>query len=188
MMLVDEHTLPFGYPFLKSKDDNDTSSVSSRDPRLSPIYKLSVGLIHTYKHINKVYYEQKARKQLDQAVNSKESKKTNEKLDFIFEKNEVIHDRYTLLKVLGKGAFGQVILAADKETGNNVAIKINKAKEGFRRASQLELGYLKKIQEHDLSGGSNTIRLYEEFNYLNHPCMVFELLSRNLYELIKATR
>jgi len=35
---------------------------SARNPTKRPVYKLSVDLIDTYKQINKIYYEQKAKR------------------------------------------------------------------------------------------------------------------------------
>jgi serine/threonine protein kinase len=35
----------------------------------------------------------------------------------------VIHERYSLIKVIGHGAYGVVISASDKQTGKKFAIK-----------------------------------------------------------------
>jgi dual specificity tyrosine-phosphorylation-regulated kinase 1 len=36
--------------------------------------------------------------------------------------------------------------------------------------------------------GTTTVRMLENFVYRNHQCIVFELLSYNLYDLLKDTR
>lgn len=88
---------------------------------------------------------------------------------------ETTLDFYKIDKVIGKGAFGKVILGVHKLTGKNVAIKtieksyMNGETEQFsRRKVFQEIYILKKIRH------SNVIRLLEVFESTNHLLMVME--------------
>jgi dual specificity tyrosine-phosphorylation-regulated kinase 1 len=47
---------------------------------------------------------------------------------------------------------------------------------------------LSLIIEKDKGDDSNIVRMLHKFVYRNHQCLVFEMLSYNLYELLKNTR
>ncbi|KAK9872905.1 hypothetical protein WA026_020257 [Henosepilachna vigintioctopunctata] len=103
--------------------------------------------------------------------------------------NKVIHDhiayRYEVLEVIGKGSFGQVIKALDHMTNKHVAIKIIRNKKRFHYQGQIEVRILNRIRKKDKVGKYNAIHMLEYFFFRNHLCISFELLSLNLYELIK---
>lgn len=103
--------------------------------------------------------------------------------------NKVLHDhieyRYEILEVIGKGSFGQVIRALDHKTKKQVAIKIIRNKKRFHHQALVEvdiLGYLKRDDEKDTY---NVIQMLDHFYFRYHLCISFELMSLNLYELIK---
>lgn len=89
---------------------------------------------------------------------------------------------------MGKGSFGQVICAYDREKKVEVAIKIIKSKKPFQLQAQTEIDILNKIKEKDHVEDSNIVMLLDHFMYRNHQCLVFEILSFNLYELLKNTK
>lgn len=90
--------------------------------------------------------------------------------------------------LLKKGSFGEVVCAYDKESQCEVAIKIIKSKRPFLIQAQTEIELLEIINRSDPNDENNIVRLWDKFIYRNHQCLVFEMLSYNLYELLKNTR
>lgn len=76
-------------------------------------------------------------------------------------------------------------------TSHMVAVKIVKNKPAYFNQAKVEIKVLKKVSEELGDGanseepGSSIIRLLYDFEYHHHLCLVFELMSVNLYELIK---
>lgn len=174
-----------------------------------PAYKLSVKLIETYKYINKVYYDKKAQKlkeKQDLSQNLTPGLGTGEgrngvhndgyddaNYDYILASSpegEIINGRYIVKRRIGKGSFGQVICAYDQQTKSEVAIKIIKSKKAFFLQAQMELELLNEItnKQNFEEIDKNCVSLVDHFIYRNHQCLVFEMLSINLYELLKNSR
>ncbi len=63
-----------------------------------------------------------------------------------------------------------------------------KSKRPFYVQAQTEIKLLKCIQQNDPNDESNIVRLLNCFVHHNHQCLVFEMLSTNLYELLKNTK
>ena len=104
----------------------------------------------------------------------------------------VAHDhvayRYEILKVLGKGSFGQVLKAFDHKTQQHVALKMVRNEKRFHKQAVEEIRILEHLRKQDREGSHNIVHLLEHFNFRNHVCITFELLSMNLYELIKKNK
>lgn len=152
--------------------------VTHRDSSERPVFKLTVRLIDTYKLINKKYYEAKA---LNASCDDKN-------FDYKFSREEILNERYVIRERLGKGSFGQVVRAYDRETDQEVAIKIIKSKKTFTLQAKTEIDLLNRILQQDPHDEHNIVRLLRTFEHRNHQCLVFEMLSFNLYELLKNTR
>ncbi|XP_046819579.1 dual specificity tyrosine-phosphorylation-regulated kinase mbk-2-like isoform X2 [Vespa crabro] len=105
--------------------------------------------------------------------------------------NKVLHDhisyRYEILEVIGKGSFGQVIRAFDHKASQYIAIKIIRNKKRFHHQALIEVRILEHLKKKDLDANAshNVIHMLEYFYFRNHLCISFELMSLNLYELIK---
>lgn len=140
-----------------------------RDPKTRPLHKLTVDLIKTYKQINEKYYE------------------VNKKVDYNVKFGEVFADRYVIVSVLGKGSFGQVVKAYDKEKEDYVAIKIIKNKTPFYNQALTEIKILEHMNQADREDKFFIVHLRHHFVFKNHLCLVFELLSYNLYDLLRNT-
>ena len=81
-----------------SLGDVDTPShPRTRVAQERPLYKLSVRLIDTYKLINKVYYENKARKTTHPA-----NEWDDENHDYLIHQGEVFAGRYEIKRRIGK--------------------------------------------------------------------------------------
>jgi dual specificity tyrosine-phosphorylation-regulated kinase 1 len=167
-----------------------------RDPLSRPIYQLSVKLIDTYKHINKVYYDAKAKKLKEQSVDTagrtgvKNNGYDNADYDYIIQNDtgEIFHERYIIKHKLGKGSFGQVYCAYDQSGGCEVAIKIIKSRKPFTNQAQIEIELLRHLKDNDASDEMNIVHLLDTFMHHEHQCLVFEMMSYNLYDLLKNTR
>lgn len=54
--------------------------------------------------------------------------------------------------------------------------------------ARTEIKLLRLVLEKDNFDDQNVVRLLDTFVFRNHQCLVFEMLSYNLYELLKNTR
>lgn len=109
----------------------------------------------------------------------------DEQGSYVFVPHDHIAYRYEMLKVIGKGSFGQVIKVYDHKTQQYVALKIVRNERRFHRQAQEEIRILQHLKKQDKDNNMNIIHMYEHFIFRNHMCITFELLSVNLYELIK---
>ena len=94
--------------------------------------------------------------------------------------------RYEVVDTLGKGSFGQVLNCRDHRTGQSVAIKIIRNKKRFHHQALVEIKILDNLRKWDHDEKHHVIKMTEHFYFRNHLCIAMELLSINLYELIKA--
>jgi dual specificity tyrosine-phosphorylation-regulated kinase 2/3/4 len=96
--------------------------------------------------------------------------------------------RFEILKILGKGSFGQVLKCYDHKVGAHIALKIVRNEKRFHRQAQEEIRILEHLRKQDKDNTYNAIHMFESFTFRNHICISFELLSMNLYELIKKNK
>ncbi|KAJ8261652.1 hypothetical protein GJAV_G00156750 [Gymnothorax javanicus] len=97
--------------------------------------------------------------------------------------------RYEVLKVIGKGSFGQVVKAYDHKAQQHVALKMVRNEKRFHRQAAEEIRILEHLRKQDKEAGAmNVVHMLEHFTFRSHICMTFELLSMNLYELIKKNK
>ncbi|KAK9497298.1 hypothetical protein O3M35_004642 [Rhynocoris fuscipes] len=104
----------------------------------------------------------------------------------------IVHDhvayRYEVIKVIGKGSFGQVVKAYDHKTKEFCALKMVRNEKRFHRQAQEEIRILDHLRKQDKDNTMNIIHMFDNFTFRNHICITFELLSINLYELIKKNK
>jgi len=96
--------------------------------------------------------------------------------------------RYEILKVIGKGSFGQVLKVYDHKTHQHVALKMVRNEKRFHRQAQEEIRILEHLRKQDKDNTCNIIHMFDHFTFRSHTCITFELLSINLYELIKKNK
>uniref|UniRef100_A0A8D0F862 dual-specificity kinase n=1 Tax=Strix occidentalis caurina TaxID=311401 RepID=A0A8D0F862_STROC len=111
--------------------------------------------------------------------------------DYIVRSGERWLDRYEIDSLIGKGSFGQVVKAYDHQAQEWVAIKIIKNKKAFLNQAQIELRLLQLMNQHHTEMkyyiGQWGTRGLRHFMFRNHLCLAFELLSYNLYDLLRNT-
>ncbi|XP_039760922.1 dual specificity tyrosine-phosphorylation-regulated kinase 2 [Pararge aegeria] len=112
----------------------------------------------------------------------------NDQGSYIHIPHDHIAYRYEVLKVIGKGSFGQVVKAYDHKKRENVALKMVRNEKRFHRQAQEEIRILEHLREQDKDNSMNVIHMFDSFTFRSHTCITFELLSINLYELIKKNK
>ncbi|BGP38563.1 serine/threonine protein kinase, CMGC, dual-specificity [Rhodotorula kratochvilovae] len=110
----------------------------------------------------------------------------DERGDYLLVMHDHIQFRYEVIDVLGKGSFGQVLQCRDHKTGDMVAVKIIRNKKRFHHQALVEIKVLENLVKWDPDEKHFVIRMVESFTFRGHLCIVTELLSINLYELVKA--
>ncbi|KAL5494447.1 hypothetical protein EMCRGX_G015782 [Ephydatia muelleri] len=156
----------------------------------TPLRKLTVDLIKTYRHINEVYYTKKRKPHYggtDKARRAKGEEYDDENQDYRVRPGERWMERYEIDSLIGKGSFGQVVKAYDLQEKEWVAIKIIKNKRAFYQQALIEKRLLELLNSRDPDNKYYIVRLKRDFMFRNHLCLVFELLSYNLYELLRNT-
>ena len=162
----------------------------------TPLKKLTVGLIETYLRIGDVHF------QVKQRIRGPASNLTpgngigcrlfnggydDANYNYKLKIGETWANRYLIVKVLGKGSFGQVVEAVDMEYKRSVAIKIIKNRKAFFNQALIEISILKLLNESDPMDNKHIVRYLGSFTHRNHLCLTYELLSVNLYELLRNT-
>ncbi|OJJ46575.1 hypothetical protein ASPZODRAFT_1974451 [Penicilliopsis zonata CBS 506.65] len=164
---------------------------------ISPLQALTVHLPATYRICNPGFNYESSRN--PRRVLTKPSKGVkndgydNEDSDYILYVNDILgsddashKNRYLILDVLGQGTFGQVVKCQNLKTQEVVAVKVIKNKTAYFNQSMMEVSVLDLINsKYDKNDDHHVLRLKDTFIHRQHLCLVFELLSVNLYELIK---
>nr|XP_032827331.1 dual specificity tyrosine-phosphorylation-regulated kinase 2-like [Petromyzon marinus] len=109
----------------------------------------------------------------------------DERGSYIHVPHDHVAYRYEVIKVIGKGSFGQVVKSLDHKTRRYVALKMVRNEKRFHRQAEEEVRILEHLRSQDRDDAMNVVHLLEHFVFRGHVCMTFELLGANLYELIK---
>ncbi|EKF38655.1 serine/threonine protein kinase, putative,protein kinase, putative [Trypanosoma cruzi marinkellei] len=163
-----------------------TSSVAAVTPAncTRPVTALSVYLVALYKKVNEAYCRQRRFEAPGPKFNNGFDDKEGH---YLVLSGEEILNRYTVQEVLGKGSFGTVVRCYDEKRRENVALKITRHGLSFRTQAKLELDILLKLNVNPHLN-QLVVKLLKVFDWQGHLVLVFELLSFNLYHLIKCTR
>ncbi|KAJ9068468.1 dual specificity protein kinase yak1 [Entomophthora muscae] len=161
---------------------------------VNPTLALTVGILETYKNSDSSF---QYGKQLNpKRVLTKPSKPVyndghdNQDNDLILYVNSILgakeNQRYKVIDLLGQGTFGQVARCQNLKTGELVAVKVIKGKDAYFNQSLMEITILDMLnREYDPDDKHHFIRLKDTFIHHSHLCLVFELLSVSLYDLLK---
>ncbi|CAN9506133.1 unnamed protein product [Ophioblennius macclurei] len=90
-------------------------------------------------------------------------------------------NHYTILKQLGDGTYGSVLMGRNVKTGELVAIKRMKRKF----YSWEECMNLREVKSLKMLNHVNVVKLKEVIRENNHLYFVFEYMKENLYQLMK---
>ncbi|KAL9598335.1 MAG: hypothetical protein Q9219_004563 [cf. Caloplaca sp. 3 TL-2023] len=164
---------------------------------IGPLQALTTHLPDTYRICNPAFKYESSRN--PRRVLTKPSKGVkndgfdNEDSDYILYVNDILgneenghKNRYLILDVLGQGTFGQVVKCQNLKTQEVVAVKVVKNRTAYFNQSMMEVSVLDLLNgKLDKNDDHHLLRLKDTFIHRQHLCLVFELLSVNLYELIK---
>ena len=93
---------------------------------------------------------------------------------------------YRVLSLLSDGTFGRVLLVEDTDE-IKYALKVVKAVESYSENAHLEaktVSMLWKFKSKNI-GQSRIVRLFDEFEYEGHYCLLFERLGQSLYDILR---
>lgn len=116
----------------------------------------------------------------------------NEKSDLILFVNGMLvngktNHRYIIKDLLGQGTFGQVAKCWAEERDCFVAVKIIKNQPAYHQQAVVEISILDMLNsKFDPEDEHQIVRMLEHFYYQEHLCIVFEMLSFTLFELLKS--
>ncbi|CCE61530.1 hypothetical protein TPHA_0A04570 [Tetrapisispora phaffii CBS 4417] len=179
------------------KDDTRRASINSQ--KISPLHALTSGLVTTYSLCSPDFQYNLSKnpkrvltKPSEPAYNNGFDNVNSDLILYVNSilggenNNEINNTKYLVLDVLGQGTFGQVVKCQNITTKALVAIKVIKSKSEYVNQSISEVRYLELINKKiDPENKHHFLRLFDTFIHKNHLCLVFELLSNNLYELLK---
>ncbi|GMM57611.1 serine/threonine protein kinase [Maudiozyma humilis] len=161
---------------------------------ISPLIGLTKNLITTYQLCSPDFVYQTSKNPKRVLTKPSEGKYNNGfdnvNSDYILYVNDVLgveqSRKYLVLDILGQGTFGQVVKCQNLMTKDIIAVKVIKSKSEYLNQSLTEVKILELINEKiDPHNKHHFLRMYDSFIHKNHLCLVFELLSNNLYELLK---
>ncbi|ELR13981.1 protein kinase domain containing protein [Acanthamoeba castellanii str. Neff] len=112
----------------------------------------------------------------------------NANFDLILYVNDILglqtKNRYVVLDLLGQGTFGQVVKCRKQDTGEIVAVKVVKNRPAYFNQGMFEVHILEVLNSRYNGDQHNIVQMVDSFMDRGHLCLVFELLSVNLFELI----
>jgi serine/threonine protein kinase len=158
-------------------------------------YNLTVGIVDTYTKCNPSF---KSVEKLPQRVLTNPAIPTYNNGNDNAECNLIcrVHDTlesvsstgtsvYTILDLLGTGTFGQVFRCQKSDTVELCAVKVIKNKAAYHTQGILEIKIAKLLnKDFDPNNEKHIVRLIEYFEFKGHICIVFELLSISLLDIL----
>ena len=106
----------------------------------------------------------------------------------LLSKGDIINGLYQVEKKLGFGTYGDCYKICDIFTKQNYAFKIIKNEPRYKKKVMEEIKLLHTLNIADPSLNSNFVIYYDKFIYNNHVVLVFELLGKDLLEMIKENK
>lgn len=161
---------------------------------ISPLIALTKSLITTYSLCSHEFSYQTSKNPKRVLTKPNEPKCNNGydnvNSDYILYVNDVLgteqNRKYLVLDILGQGTFGQVVKCQNVLTKEILAVKVVKSRAEYLNQSVTEAKILELLNTKvDPRDEHHFLRLHDTFIHKNHLCLVFELLSNNLYELLK---
>ena len=90
-------------------------------------------------------------------------------------------------ELVGKGTFGQVVKCTVADSPELYAVKVVKNKPAYTQQACMEI---KIFQELMIDGDTPTyiVHMKDYFVFRSHICIVFELMSYSLFDLMRMTK
>ena len=122
----------------------------------------------------------------------------DEKGNYLAMRHDHVAYRYEIIKLLGRGTFGQVYKCYDHKSQEHVALKIIKTSKPHSIQAKNEIKILQllastQIESNFTSPTNKTetpselfVQILDSFTFRGHICIILELLSKNLYEVQKS--
>ncbi|KZT42450.1 kinase-like protein [Sistotremastrum suecicum HHB10207 ss-3] len=181
-------------PYINTQPAGRRADPNNPTNFLSPLLSLTTHIQSTYSLCNPQFKYESSHN--PRRVLTKPSKPAhndgydNEDYDYILYVNDWLGTdeghKYLILDILGQGTFGQVVKCQNMKTHEVVAVKVVKNKPAYYNQSLMEVTILQLLNnQHDPRDEHHILRMRDHFVHKSHLCLVFELLSQNLYELIK---
>jgi dual specificity tyrosine-phosphorylation-regulated kinase 2/3/4 len=104
---------------------------------------------------------------------------------YIVKPHDHLAYRYEVLSILGSGAFGRVYRCIDHKNNEEVAVKILRNKQKCHKQGVIEAKILSLLNKPNEESAKYIIKFKEYFTFRKHLCIVSEILSINLLELLK---
>lgn len=182
-------------PTLNKTPKYRRASVHSKT--ISPLVALTKNLTTTYSLCSSLYTYKTSRNPRRVLTKPSEGQLNhgfdNVNSDYILYVNDVLgvesNRKYMVLDILGHGTFGQVVKCQNLSNKEIIAVKVIKSRSEYLNQSLTETKILELINEKiDPHDRHHFLRFYDSFVHKNHLCLAFELLSNNLYELLKQNK
>ncbi|OMJ74114.1 hypothetical protein SteCoe_27034 [Stentor coeruleus] len=93
--------------------------------------------------------------------------------------------RYEIISILGKGTFGNVYKCYDHKRNLMVAVKVMRDMQVIKDQAEIEIENLEKINDSDPDDTKCIVKMRQCFDFRDHVCICFELLSISLYHFLK---
>ena len=186
--------------YIKRTSDNKNYHHRNRSNLL---YALTLDLVNTYKICNSDFRSMKILPQrtlTNPSIPINENSRDNDDGNLICRVHDIIqHDntkRYIILDLLGTGTFGQVFRCQNMVTKDIIAIKIIRNKPAYYKQGLIEIkisklfnnshGNHSSISSSSIAkqGHQHIIKYLDSFIFLGHVCLVFELLSMSLLDVL----
>jgi len=110
----------------------------------------------------------------------------------IYDGDSIRDGRYDVWSTVGRGTFGTVVAAYDNKRKHDVALKIIRDVERYRRSAYVECKILDQLMDHLAHRNSCIVEFYGNFSTTirnqRHVCISFECLGRSVYSFLKANR
>eukprot|EP00002_Diphylleia_rotans_P009737 TRINITY_DN20086_c0_g1_i1.p1 TRINITY_DN20086_c0_g1~~TRINITY_DN20086_c0_g1_i1.p1 ORF type:complete len:517 (-),score=86.53 TRINITY_DN20086_c0_g1_i1:91-1641(-) len=113
------------------------------------------------------------------------SRKQNKPVEYHPSANEIFADRYVYHSTIGHGAFGKVFRVFDQLQQRFVALKAFRAEAIIERHARMEVEIIALIHKLFPDQDNFTVNVTDHFFHQNHACFIMELLSMNLFEVLK---
>jgi len=110
----------------------------------------------------------------------------------VYDGDAIRDGRYDVWSTVGRGTFGTVVAAYDNKRKHDVALKIIRDVERYRRSAYVECKILDQLMDHMAHRNSCIVEFYGNFSTTirnrRHVCISFECLGRSVYSFLKANR